>query len=147
MKVILLQDVKNLGKKGDVVTVSDGYGSNFLIKNRLAVLKTEKSTEVLNQQIAADKKKYEEDKKAAEEVKEKLKNIECVFVVKSSPNGKMLGSVTAKQIESFLKETHDIIIDKRKFLDNAQVNTFGSHILKIELFKGVIAEVKVTTKV
>ncbi len=143
MKVILLSDVKKVGKKNQVLEVADGYARNYLIKNKLAVEATKKSMEVLDQQKLEDKLHEEELKKEAQEVAKKLESIMLTFQVKCGQGGRVFGSVSTKQIADELAKRHGIKIDKRKFLDANVVDNLGVTKLKIELFKDVIGEVSV----
>ncbi len=143
MQVILLQDVKGVGKKGQTIEVSDGYGNNFLIPRRLAVAATKRSIEILD--LQNENKRLEEEKKKEEALKlaEKLKNIILEFKASSGKDGRMFGSISSKQICELLKSQHGIIIDKRKFVDRDTVNVFGITNIKVELYKGVIATFQV----
>ena len=103
MKLILLQDVKNVGKKGDTVNVSDGYGTNFLLARKLAVLATSKSLEIRDEEI---KKSELEEKKRHEEalvLKAQVEKVKLVIKAKSGKDGKMFGSISSKQIVEELK--------------------------------------------
>ncbi len=143
MEVILLQDVKGLGKKGDTKSVNDGYASNFLIPRKLAVKKTEGSVKVLNQQIENERLRQEELKKKAIEIKAKLETITLEFKEKPQANGSLSKNVSFKEIEQKLKSDYDIVIDKRKIIDKFLINAFGYTKLNIELYKGVIGTIKV----
>ena len=145
MKVILLQDVKKVGRKGEVVEVSDGYASNFLFPRKLAVKKTDKSTEILEQQKEDARLLLEKQKKEALKIKEQLANIVVEFTLKSN-NGKVFGSVSFKQVEEELKAKHNIVIDKRKITTKGPVDQLGYTKLNIELFKGVIGIITVHVK-
>ena len=145
MKVILLQDVKKVGRKGEVVEVSDGYASNFLFPRKLAVKKTDKSTEILEQQKEDARLLLEKQKEEALKIKEQLANIVVEFTLKSN-NGKVFGSVSFKQVEEELKAKHNIIIDKRKITTKGPVDQLGYTKLNIELFKGVIGIITVHVK-
>ena len=147
MKVILLADVRKLGKKGDTVQVSDGYGSNYLIPRGLAVASTEGSQKSLAKANAAESERQKELKKEAEEVAKKLENINVEFKAKVGSDGRMFGSVSPKQIEEGLKEQWGITIDKRKFIDKYPANGLGYTRLKIELYKGEAGEVVGTVNV
>ena len=143
MQVILLKDVKNVGKKDQIVNVSDGYANNFLLKNKLAVPVSKKSIEVLETQ-QENKRIDEANKKAqAQEVVEKLKDIIVEFSLSVGKDSRTFGSISYKQVEEELLRKHQIKIDKRKFLDNQKLDAIGYHTLKIELYKGVIGEVRV----
>ena len=147
MKVILLADVRKLGKKGDTVQVSDGYGSNFLIPRGLAVASTEGSQKSLAKANAAESERQKELKKEAEEVAKKLENINVEFKAKVGSDGKMFGSISPKQIEEGLKAQWGIQIDKRKFIDKTPANMIGYTRLKIELYKGEAGQVIGTVNV
>lgn len=143
MKVILLQDVKNVGRKGQTIEVSDGYANNFLLPKRLGVNATKRSVEILDKQKEDARILDEKNRKEAEELKEKLKTITLEFTCKTGKDGKLFGSVSSKQVVEKLKTSYGITIDKRKFVDKETVNTLGVTILKNELYKGVVAEIKV----
>lgn len=143
MKVILLQDVKGVGKKNQIVEVSQGYGANFLIPKKLAVLSTEHGIEVRNRQIENEKEELLRLKEEARQVGKKLEGIVLEFEASSGKDGRMFGSISLKQVAEELKQKHDIIVDKRKFVDKPSINAFGYTNLKIELFKDVIAPIRV----
>ena len=146
MKVILTQDVKKVGKKGDIVNVADGYGQNFLIKNKLAVLATEHGKEIVAHNKEQERLQDLENKKKAEELKETLENITLEFAMSSGKDGKTVGSVSTKNVAEELLKTHDIKIDKRKFINARPIQALGYTNLKIELYKDVIATIKVHLK-
>lgn len=143
MKVILLQDVKKVGKKGQTLEVSDGYASNFLIPKRLAVKVTEKSVQILEKQNEDARIAAENAKKAAEELKEKLKDVKVEFTLKVGENGRVFGAVSFKQVEEELKKQHGLIIDKRKIITKGNINSLGITKLEIELYKGVVGIITV----
>ena len=143
MKVILLKDVKGIGKKNEIVNVKDGYGANYLIPNRLAVMYSEKSQDILNQQKKAEADNIERMKAEATEVSRQLESIVLEFRANGSGDGRMFGTISTKQIEQELKDKHNIQIDKRKFVDKQLVDHFGYTKLKIELYKGIFGTVTV----
>lgn len=143
MKVILLQDVKGLGKKNQQIDVSDGYAANFLIPRRLAVKVSEKSVEILEKQKEDARIATENAKKDAMQLADKLKTITLEFKLKVGGNGKVFGSISLKQVEEQLKTKFNIIVDKRKFITKGPVDSLGITRLQIELFKGVVGEVVV----
>lgn len=143
MKVILLQDVKKVGKKGEIVNVADGYGQNFLIKNKLAVLATNSGKEKVAQQKEKERLQDLENKKKAEELKEVIEKLTLEFKLSSGKDGKTFGSVSTKNIVEELNKTHGIKVDKRKFIDARPIQALGYTNMKIELYKGVIATIKV----
>lgn len=117
MKVILTQDVKKVGKKGEIVNVADGYGKNFLIKNKMAVLATSYGKEVIAKNKEEARLQDLENKKKAEELKEVLENMTLEFKLSSGKDGKTFGSISTKNIAEELLKTYDIKIDKRKFIN------------------------------
>lgn len=143
MKVILLQDVKGLGKKNQQIEVSDGYAANFLIPRRLAVKVSEKSVEILEKQKEDARIQFENNKKDAIALGEKLKSITLEFKLKLGANGKVFGSISFKQVEEQLKAKHNIQIDKRKIITKGPIDSLGITKLEIELFKGVIGIINV----
>ena len=155
MKVVLLEDVRKVGKKGDVVNVSDGYGQNFLIKNKLAVKETAGAKKILEQQKEEARLQDIENKKNAEALKEKIEGITLEFVLKSGKDGKTFGSVSTKHIVEQLREKYgssrERIVhgstghatDKRKFINAHPIGALGYSNLKVELYKGVIATIRV----
>lgn len=143
MKVILLKDVKGIGKKGEIVNVKDGYGANYLVPNRLAVMYSEKSNEILNQQKQAEAENIERMKQEARDAAKKLESITLEFTANGSGDGRMFGTISTKQIEQELKEKYGINIDKRKFIDKQAVDHFGYTKLTIELYKGITGTINV----
>ena len=142
MRVILLQDVKKVGKKGQLVEVSDGYAVNFLFPRKLAVKETKKSTEILEQQNEEARLAKEKAKDEALRIKSQLEGIVLEMTLKAN-NGKVFGSISFKQVEEALKEQFNIIIDKRKIITKDPINQLGYSKLEIELFKGVIGIITV----
>lgn len=143
MKVILLADVKGVGKKNQQIEVSDGYASNYLIPRKLAVKVSEKSVQILAQQQEDARIAYEKAKKEAIELGEKLKTITLEFKLKLGANGRVFGSISFKQVEEQLKNKYKIIIDKRKIITKGPIDSLGITKLEIELFKGVIGIINV----
>lgn len=141
MKVILLSDVNKVGKKGEIKEVSDGYARNFLFARNLAVVASEQGRKVLDKQNEIKANHEAELKKEAEEIKAKLETKEIVFKVKAK-GGRVSGSISTKQIEEALKK-QNIIIDKRKIIDNEPITTLGYSKIQIELYKDVIGTIKV----
>jgi large subunit ribosomal protein L9 len=143
MKIILIDNVKGTGKKDEVKEVKDGYGS-FLIKNRKAVLYSDRSKDILKTQI-----KEREDKEALlvkemNEIKNKLEKDTLTFNVKTGDAGKVFGSISSKSISEELKKK-GYSIDK-KIINAENLNTLGTHIVKINLHKQVTAELNVVLK-
>lgn len=143
MEVILLCDVKNVGKKDQIVKVNDGYAHNFLLKRKLAVPVSNKSVEILENQKENARIAEENAKLEAQKLAEKLKDVTLEFTAKVGKDSKLFGSISLKQVEEELKAKHNIEIDKRKFLDKGPLDTLGIYKLRIELHKGVVGEIKV----
>ena len=142
MRVILLQDVKKVGKKGQTVEVSDGFAANFLFPRKLAVKETKKSVEILEQQNEDARIAKEKAKEEAIRIKEQLEKITLEMKLKAN-NGKVFGSISFKQVEEALKSQFNIIIDRRKIITKDPINQLGYSRLEIELYKGVIGIINV----
>ena len=145
MKVILLADVKKLGKKDQTIEVSDGYAVNFLFPRHLAVQVTKKSVEVLENQQEERRENAAKMKAEAEALAKKLDTITLVFKVKTGREGKLFGAVSLKQVAEELAK-QGIEIDKRKFVDKGPLDELGYHHIGVELYKGVIGKVHVEIK-
>ncbi|MBQ8892464.1 MAG: 50S ribosomal protein L9 [Bacilli bacterium] len=143
MQVIFIKDLKGQGKKGEIKDVSDGYAMNFLIKRGYAIKKTEGSLNKLNKENEKNKEIDLEKRKEAEELKTKLEKITINFKVKTS-NGKMFGSISTKQIKEELNKL-GYIIDKKQ-IENQLINTLGTHIVKVTLYKDIVCNLKVHTE-
>lgn len=143
MKVILLKDVKGVGKKQEIVNVKDGYGANYLIPHGLAVMYSEKSLEILENQKADQAAEIAKNIANAKEIAAKLKDITLEFTANSGTGGRMFGTISSKQIAAELLSKYGIEIDKRKFVNKTTVDAFGYTKLQIELCKGVIGEINV----
>ena len=141
MKVILLSDVKKVGKKGQVVEVSDGYGMNFLIPNKLAVKVTKTSIEIKQKQDDDYALKQQELKQEAEALKTKMEDLTLELKAKVGKDGKMFGAISSKQIVEEYKKQFNIELDKRKFVDSNNVTSLGYTKIKIELYKNVIGTI------
>ena len=143
MEVILLQDVKGVGKKNQTVNVNDGYANNFLFPRKLAVKVSKTSVQILANQQENARIAEENARKEAQELSVKLKEMEVSFKVKVGKEGKTFGSVSLKQVEEAFKSKYNVNIDKRKFIDKGPLDALGYYNLKIELHKGIIGVVKV----
>lgn len=141
MKIILLKDIKKQGKKGDIINVADGYG-NFLIKNKEAVLATSTGVDRLNKENEQKKKEEENLIKECEIIKEKLEKEKIQFKVKTGEQDRVFGSVSAKQIETELKNKK-YNIDKKQIKINSALSSLGFHNVTIELHKRVNATLRI----
>lgn len=145
MKVILLQDVKKQGKKDQIINVSDGYAQNYLIKLGLAVPANETNKKTLDRDLK--KRADAEDALIAEceEIKKKLSNVIIKFKAKTGKDGRMFGSISTKQVSDELKKLgYDI--DKKILACDHPMDTLGTHVVKANLHKKVVAEIKVTVE-
>ena len=143
MKIILIDNVKGTGKKDEVKEVKDGYGS-FLIKNKKAVLYSDRSKDILKTQIKEREVKEALLVKEMNEIKNKLEKDTLTFNVKTGDAGKVFGSISSKSISEELKKK-GYSIDK-KIINAENLNTLGTHIVKINLHKQVTAELNVVLK-
>ena len=143
MKVILLKDVKAVGKKDAVVEVSDGYAKNFLLKGKLAVVADAKNMNILKTQESSRMYKKERDFEEAKKLAEKMKDMMLHFKVKAGEGGKLFGSVTAKDISDRLLSEYKIETDKKKVYLDDSIKTAGITTVEIKLFEGDIAKIKV----
>ena len=143
MKVILLQDVKALGKKGELVKASDGYARNFLLPNGLAKEANAQAMNELKNAENAKQYKIETDIKKANEAKAALEGETFKMTAKAGNGGRLFGSVTAKEISGEIKKQKGIDVDKRKITLDADIKAFGTYNAEIKLYNGIVAKVKV----
>lgn len=141
MKVILQQDVKGSGKKGDMINVSDGYARNFLFPRGLAI---EASAQALNDyknREAAKQHRLDEEKANAEHSAKVLEGKSVHITAKAGSNGRLFGSVTAKEIAEQLKKDFSIEVDKRKITLTEDIKAFGSYQADVKLYNGINAKI------
>ena len=143
MKVILLQDVKGTGKKGELKEVSDGYARNFLLPKNLAKKATAQAMSELKNAEESKAFKIEEDKKKANAEKAKLEGKSINIKAKAGQGGRLFGAVTAKEISAELKKQFGINIDKRKISIDVDIKAFGTYNAEVKLYTGIVAKVKV----
>lgn len=143
MKVILQQDVKGQGKKGQMVNVSDGYARNFLLPKKLAVEATADNLNTMKLQEKAKQAKLAEEKAQAQAVAEQLKTITVRIVGKAGTGGRLFGAVTTKEISDALKAQHGIDINKAKLVQDEPIKSFGGYELKAKLGHDITGTVKV----
>jgi large subunit ribosomal protein L9 len=142
MQVILLENVPSLGKAGDQVKVSDGYGRNYLIPKKKAVLATEKSLKVIEHQKRQVQQRMEKAKKDAEKMSQQIAKFSCTFAKTIGESGKLFGSITSMDIESYLKE-NGMEIDRKKISLEEPIKNLGMFTVPIKLHPEVTAHLKV----
>ena len=134
MKVVLLQDVKAQGKKGEVINVSDGYARNFLFPKGLAAEADAKVMNELKSKEEARLHKIEEEKAAARSVAEQLTGVVVKLKSTAGADGRLYGSITAKDIAEALQKNHGITVDKRKIDMDGPIRAFGTYTLDVKLY-------------
>lgn len=142
MQVILLENIPSLGKAGDLVKVSDGYGRNYLIPQKKALLATEKSLKVIEHQKRQVQQSMEKAKKNAEKTAQQIENLSCTFMKTVGESGKLFGSVTSMDIENYLKE-NGIEVDRKKISLEEPIKNLGMFTVPIKLHPEVAAHLKV----
>lgn len=146
MKVILNQDVKGQGKKGDMIEVSDGYARNFLLPKNLAKEATKENINVLKGQKDSQEFRKKKELEEAEAIKKQVDEVTVKIKAKAGENGKLFGSVTSKEIAEELKMQHHIKIDKKKFVLPDGIKTLGVTVCDIKIHPGVVGKLKVSVE-
>ncbi len=143
MKVILLEDVKSIGKKGELANVSDGYARNFLIPRKLA---KEANAQVMNEfknaESAKAYKKQTEIDKANKDASD-LNGKQLKIYANAGQNGKLFGSVTAKELSEEIKKNYGVDVDKRKIAIDTDIKTYGTFTFEVKLYQGITASMSV----
>ncbi len=142
MQVILLEDIPSLGKMGDMVKVSDGYGRNYLIPRKKAIFATEKNIKALQHEKALVQQRLNKMKKDAIKIAQEIETLSCTFTRNVGESGKLFGSVTSMDIEAFLKEK-GFEIDRKKILLEEPIKNIGMFNVPIKLQPDVTAHLKV----
>ncbi len=145
MKVILLDNIKGVGKKDEVINASDGYARNFLFPKKLAIEANKDNLVKLKAKQDSNQHKKDLEKAKAIEIKDKLKDITLKIQVKAGDNGKIFGGVTSKEISENLKSQYNIDIDKKKIVLKETIKLLGTVNVDIKLYEGVLANLKVNT--
>lgn len=143
MKVILLKDIKSLGKAGDLVEAKDGYARNYLFPKGLAIEATEGNLKTLREKKKVEKKKKKEEYNDALKLKKKLDENSVEIKGKAGEGGKLFGSITSKDISAALKKQYNIKIDKRKIDLNENIKTLGTTIVDVKIYPEVVANLAV----
>ena len=146
MEIILLEDVKSLGKKGQKVTVNDGYARNFILPKKLGIEANAKNLNDLKLKQANDAKVEAQKIADAKALAESLKEKAVILKIRSGEGGKLFGSVSTKEIAEAAKAQLGLNLDKKKMQQTEPIKTLGTHIIPIKLYKEVSGEltVKVT---
>lgn len=146
MKVILTQDIKSVGKKGQIINASDGYARNYLLPKKLAVVADNANLNELKTKQDANKYKKDMSRASAEELAKKMKDFELIFKIKAGGNGKTFGSITAKDIAEELNKKYYVEVDKKKIDLSDAIKTLGTYNIEIKLFEGIVGTLKVNVK-
>lgn len=144
MKVILLQDVKGQGKKGQLINVSDGYARNFLFPRKLAAEATADAMNSKKLQDEAAARRVEQEKQAARELKKKLEEVKVVIRAKAGTGGRLFGSVTTKEISEELARQHGVDIPKTRLQLDEAIKSFGTFEVKAKLYTEIAGVVRVS---
>lgn len=142
MKVILLTDIKGVGKKGEVVNASDGYARNFLFPRKLAQEATDANMNVLNQKKESERRKKLLELEAAQKLADSLKGKEVKITAKSGESGRLFGAITSKDISDALKKQYNIDVDKKKIVMDT-IKALGRYEVELKLYAEVSTKVNV----
>ncbi len=143
MKVILLEDVKSLGKKGDLVEVNDGYARNFILAKKLGLEATAKNMNDLKLKRAHQDKLAAQRLEEAKAFAEELKKLQITLKIKAGEGGRLFGSISSKEIAQAVKEQLDLEIDKKKLVLPSPIKAVGTTMVPIKLHPQVTGELKV----
>ncbi|AFA50271.1 50S ribosomal protein L9 [Acetobacterium woodii] len=146
MKVVLLENVKNVGNKGDIVEVKDGYGRNFLIKNKKGVIGNKENIEMTQKNKAEEEKKIAAERQAAIDLAKEIDQTEITITERAGEDGKLFGSVTSKDITERLEKEKGIKVDKRKVELEMPIRNIGRVEVKIKTYQGVTGNLTVIIK-
>ena len=144
LQVILTQDVAGQGRKGDIVSVSDGYAHNFLIKNNKVIISTPEEIKKIENRKKKEEKRQQEEKVKSEELKKVIEAKKVEIAVKTGENGKLFGAITNKEVAAALEQTFGLKIDRKKIECN--IKSLGEHVAVVKLHTDVKAEVKIVAK-
>ena len=142
MKVILLQDVKKLGKKGDVINASDGYARNFLFPRKLAEEATDNNLHILNNKKENERKQKLAEIEAAQKLAAELKGKEIKITAKTGENGKLFGAITSKDVAELINTQYKVKVDKKKIVMDT-IKVAGGYEIEVKLYPEVSTKMKV----
>lgn len=145
MKVVLLKDVKGVGKKGDLIEAKDGYARNYLFPRKLAEEANSAKLKEIQDKESSNEYKYEQEKNEAQKLADRLSETTIKIKTKVGENNKLFGSITSKEIAELLEKQENVKIDKRKIeLPEGNIKTAGTTKAKIKIFKGIVATLKIS---
>lgn len=143
MKIILLKDVKDLGKQGDIIEASDGYARNFLFPRKLAEVATAGNLHIINQKKENERKVKLQETEAAQKIADQMRNKELIIKTKVGENGRLFGAITNKDIAELVNKTFGTQIDKKKVLVNT-IKLVGSYDVEVKIYPEISSKLKVT---
>lgn len=143
MKVILLQDIKGTGKRGEIVEVSDGFGRNFLIAKKMAKIATPESIHAAEKALAAEKHQKQIEKEEAQDLAKQLDGKVITLTTKTGKNGKLFGAITSKEIAEAISSQLNFQVDKRNVELDGNIKELGTYITTVRVYAGTTAKVVV----
>lgn len=146
MKVILLENIKGVGNKDDIIDVKRGYAENFLFKNNKAIEATKVNLNKLQAKQDKKEKQIETNKANAEKIAEKIKNIDLELEANAGEDDKLFGTITNKDVAEALEKQAKVKVDKKKITIKEPIKTLGAYKVNVELYKGVNADIRVIVK-
>jgi len=143
MKIILLKDVKDLGKQGDILEASDGYARNYLFPRKLAEVATAGNLHIINQKKENERKVKLQETEAAQKIADQMRNKELIIKTKVGENGRLFGAITNKDIAELVNKTFGTQIDKKKVLVST-IKLVGSYDVEVKIYPEISSKLKVT---
>ncbi|WP_312653205.1 50S ribosomal protein L9 [Proteiniclasticum sp.] len=145
MKIILLKDVKNMGKKGDVLEASDGYARNYLFPRKLAQVATDENLHIVNLKKENERRVKLEETEAAQKLADTMRNKELIVKTKVGENGRLFGAITNKDVTELINKTFNTEFDKKKVLMNT-IKLVGSYDVEVKIYPEISTKLKVTVQ-
>ena len=146
MQVILLEDIRNLGKIGEIVSVKDGYGRNYLLKVGKALRADKTNIDFVNKKKEEINKKNIEQKKSAKKILDKIKNKKLIFKKEAKENGELFGSIKTKEISKYFEEKFNEIINPSQIDLKQEINKIGNFSLSVNLHSDLVSELHVSVE-
>ena len=143
MKVILQQDIRGKGKRGQMIEVSDGYARNYMLPRKMAIEATPDNVNTMRMTDRANAEKRQREREEAFALSNRLKDMTVVVMAKGGGAGRLFGSVTTQEIADALKQTYDITLDKRKIVLDEQIKTVGLYTVRCKLGYEITADLKI----